>query len=499
MRFLPTLICFTAATVLSALSILGCETKKQKEERLAQQYCSACHLFPEPSLLPKKIWTKSVIPHMAFLMGFNNLSKIMALSQEERIDVMRSRPSTPMISPEELELIKNYYQREAPDSLSLPLHEPAQDLSTLFDITPITRNETPTYSLLRIDTINDQVILGNRTGALLTFDKHFQLIDSSFLSSTPAQINIKEKNYEVLLMGKMDPNDLSHGKLISFDPTTKETKTILDSLKRPVFWQQADLNKDKLQDYVVCAFGNYTGQLLAFEATSNSTYKRHVLLNSPGARHIVVQDFDNNGWPDIMALMTQGDEQITLFSNLGNWVFEATTLLHFPPVYGSGYFEVDDYNGDGNFDILYTNGDNADHSAILKPYHGVRLFTNDGTNEFKESWYYPMHGASQTRSHDYDEDGDIDVIAIAFFPDFTNGSTSLLYFENTGNQNFNAYSTPLAASGRWITLDKGDIDGDHDMDLILTALNFEQQIPKNIADQWRKKPVSALILHNKLN
>ncbi|MCB0564242.1 MAG: VCBS repeat-containing protein [Phaeodactylibacter sp.] len=52
-----------------------------------------------------------------------------------------------------------------------------------------------------------------------------------------------------------------------------------------------------------------------------------------------------------------------------------------------------DLNQDGREDILYVNGDNADYSIVDKPYHGVRLFLNNGNNEFSEKYFHPMPGA----------------------------------------------------------------------------------------------------------
>ena len=51
-------------------------------------------------------------------------------------------------------------------------------------------------------------------------------------------------------------------------------------------------------------------------------------------------------------------------------------------MYGSSYLELADMNNDGHLDILYTNGDNADYSYVLKKYHGLRIFINDGKNQF---------------------------------------------------------------------------------------------------------------------
>ncbi|CAN5393936.1 hypothetical protein BH23BAC3_BH23BAC3_36500 [soil metagenome] len=38
-------------------------------QMLSIQYCSTCHLYPEPDLLPKDTWTSSVLPAMGPKMG----------------------------------------------------------------------------------------------------------------------------------------------------------------------------------------------------------------------------------------------------------------------------------------------------------------------------------------------------------------------------------------------------------------------------------------------
>jgi hypothetical protein len=167
-------------------------------------------------------------------------------------------------------------------------------------------------------------------------------------------------------------------------------------------------------------------------------------------------------------------------------------------VYGSSYFELCDFNADGKQDILYTNGDNADYSAILKPYHGVRIYLNDGKNHFSQSWFSPMYGASMARAGDFDDDGDYDIAAISFFPDFKNHPEhGFIYFENNEGH-FTPHITSLAASSRWITMESADIDNDTDIDLILGALTFPNGVPDSLFKVWRNNETSLLILKNNL-
>ena len=249
-------------------------------------------------------------------------------------------------------------------------------------------------------------------------------------------------------------------------------------------------------DFLVSAFGNFTGGLHALEE-NNGAYTKHTIHDLPGNRKSIVRDFNNDGLPDIIALITQGDERIALFTNRGGFRYSYQVLLKFPPVYGSSYFELLDFNTDGHLDILYTNGDNADYSPILKPYHGVRMFINDGRNQFSEYWHHPMHGASMAKSVDFDLDGDLDIAAISFFPDFVNHPEhGFVYFENQ-NGKLVAYSTAMAATGRWIAMESADIDEDGDEDIILAALNFPTGVPQELLEAWNKKKTSLLVLENK--
>lgn len=203
---------------------------------------------------------------------------------------------------------------------------------------------------------------------------------------------------------------------------------------------------------------------------------------SPGSRKINIRDVNGDGLQDVLALLTQGDERINLYLNKGNFEFNTITLLRFPAVYGSSYFELNDFNKDGHFDILYTNGDNSDYSTILKPYQGVRIFLNNGQQQFSESWFYPMNGASMAMANDFDQDGDLDIAAIAFFPDFERSpENGFLYFENQ-NGTFKSFTSPLSTSGRWLVMDAGDVDQDGDTDLILGALDFKPAQKSNFEE-----------------
>lgn len=470
-------------------------TDKQPEA-VARRTCSACHLFPDPSLLDKKTWQQGVLPEMALRMGLD-ISKLPGTSAAELNEILKALPANPMIPEEEWKSIQQYYLRAAPDSLEQgPARHPLP--LTQFDAStaalPVMKNNLLT--MVRRGPAGGNIFIGTRHAKLYALNESLAVLDSFQLASAPSDILFPpDQSPFVACMGIMDPNDLPAGSVIRLD---KNAEVLIDSLKRPVDVEAADMNNDGQDDLVVAAFGNFTGGLYVYE-NRDGRYRSHAVHAFPGTRKTILIDINGDGLKDILALITQGDEQVALFMNRGNFRFSYQILLKFPPVYGSSYFEVADFNGDGKADILYTNGDNADYSPILKPYHGLRIFLNDGKNNFRDWFFYPMYGASMARALDFDEDGDLDIAAISFFPDFkTHPEYGFIYLENRGGK-FTDFYTPLGASARWITLETTDLDGDHDQDLLLGALAFPRGVPDSLYASWGRKPVSLMVLRNKVN
>jgi hypothetical protein len=228
------------------------------------------------------------------------------------------------------------------------------------------------------------------------------------------------------------------------------------------------LNKDGNTDYVVIEFGNLLGALSWMENLENTKFNKHVLRAFPGAIKAYINDYNRDGEPDIWVLFSQGEEGIFLFTNKGKGIFESKEVLRFPAAYGSSYFEFADFNKDGHQDIVYTCGDNADYSQVLKPYHGVYIFLNDGKNNFSQKYFYPVNGCYKAMARDFDGDGDLDIATISFFADYEyQPAEGFVYFEQHGNFKFTPYNISECRSGRWLTMDADDIDGDGKIDIVL--------------------------------
>ncbi|GAA4396438.1 hypothetical protein GCM10023187_04570 [Nibrella viscosa] len=453
---------------------------------LATRHCGSCHMLPAPDLLTKDAWRNGVLPQMALRLGMSDdiINVISNLPSADADTLMQVGiyPGTPQMHPADWQKIVAYYTTLAPDSLpAQPTRQPVQPTLSLFHAKPAPIPVPPLVTLIHHDSTRQQLWIGLRNGNLYQTDNQFRTLDTNYLPSTPSDLTMLPNGLaQVLLMGVMDPNDSRKGQLVTVKPgqtsSTTQITPLVNHLHRPVQQLTADFNQDGRNDILVAQFGNTVGKLTLFEQQPNGTYQERILDYAPGTRTVQVHDFNHDGKPDIMALLTQGDESVAIYWNRGFNLFEKQVVLRFPPVYGSSYAELADFNGDGHPDILYTNGDNADYSKILKPYHGVRIFLNDGRNHFRQAWFYPMHGAAKAIAHDFDQDGDLDIAAISMFPDAqARPAEQFIYFTNTGKLRFTPQTFSDNGVGQWMLLEKADYDHDGDLDLLLGSFMLRKR------------------------
>ena len=333
------------------------------------------------------------------------------------------------------------------------------------------------------------------------FDRQLEVKDSVHTNGPVVDIDFMKNEMLVCNIGVLNPNNGKFGKgeFIHSNTSGKlqaDSIALFDSLRRPVQLTPADLNNDGKTDYLICEFGNLIGSLSWMENTGNNKFTRHVIRGFPGPIKAYIDDYNHDGSPDIWALFAQGEEGVFLFTNDGHGNFISREVLRFPPAYGSSYFELADFNKDGFPDIVYTCGDNADYSAVLKPYHGVYIFLNDGKNNFKQMYFFPINGCYKAIARDFDKDGDLDIATIAFFPDSEGQpEEGFVYLENDGSNNFSPYSTQQAESGRWLTMDAADYDGDGYIDLILGNFSVAPSL-KTSKINWKNYPPFIVLKNN---
>lgn len=512
-----------------SVSAVGCQSDEESRENtrndsegesvpggaLAEQHCGSCHQFPRPRLLTRSTWEEAVLPRMAHRLG---------LYEGERPDslfesgiggtVVRAAnvfPKEPVLSRDEWRAIVDYYLEQAPTG-SLPQPESLEVTMGLkqfrLDV-PSFRRDPPMTSLLRIGEDGDRVYVGDANPSLSTLNvlnSDLEELRAFAVESPPSSLRRKEGTLWVTLIGSIPPTDAPSGSLVRIDPDGgadgEGTKmTLVDSLQRPVHTAYADLNADGREDAVISEFGYRTGALAWHERGPGGRYQKHVLRSGPGAVRSVIRDVNQDGRPDIMALFGQGKEALYVFYNEGKGHFREEKLLEFPPSYGSVYFDVADFNGDARPDILYVNGDNADYTSIMKGYHGVRIFVNEGGGTFDRRFFSPLDGAYKAIPRDYDGDGDLDIAVIAFFADYQSSLTrSFLFLENTGGLTFEAHSFKEASIGAWLVADAGDLDDDGDDDLLLGSYSTigteSDYVPSRLRNWWITKGPSLALLEN---
>ena len=477
-------------------------------ERLAQTYCGSCHLAPDPSLLDSRSWEKGVLPAMGprlgiFAYGFQ-------LYPNSRRDTNIGKgyyPSQPLLGGDDWQHILDYYTAMSPDSLSGQGRQrpiAMQGLS-LFDVrAPDLRYNTPATTFVKIDTIPGErgvICYDYNYRKLYRFSPELRVIDSVADSGGIVGMERDGLQWVSCDIGELNPNNGKSGKMERFLPggggkLMPDPAVLYSPLARPVQAVAADLNGDGRTDWVVCEFGNLIGSLSWLENKGDNKYERHIIRAVPGAIRAYVNDYNHDGLPDLWVLFAQGDEGIFLFTNQGHGRFTQQTLIRFPPCYGSSSFELVDFNKDGYPDILYTCGDNADFSPVLKPYHGIYIYLNDGHNHFTQRYFFPMNGCYKAVARDFDGDGDLDIAAISFFPDLKRQpEEGFVYLENRGDYDFRPYSLPEAERGKWLTMDVADLDGDGKPDIVLGNFSLHARVTQAGVDFKEGPPL--LVLKNR--
>lgn len=511
---------------LSVLLIMACggpaaepsaaaPAPKHPGKDLHTLYCGSCHAIPDPGELDKKTWRDHILVRMGAYMGIYNdntryYDSVPSAWAEPGIGGQRVRaagvyPSKPVLTRQEWEQLRDYVLSTAPDQTSGPANllpiAPSLPGFEAHILQPDTARQ-PLVTAVAIDTQAHQLYAAFIQQEILQLDPQGKILGRFPGITGPVQLLPRRQGLGVIDIGSMGGSDTPQGQFLAAKNLAglRKPATRMTELQRPVFAEYGDLDQDGDEDIVLCEFGYHIGELSWQEQTAPGRYQRHTLYADDGAVCARIHDFSGDGLPDILVLLANADERLDLYVNQGKGEFKRQLIERFSPVHGGTYIELIDWDKDGQMDFLMVNGDNGDYPPILKASHGIRLYLNQGRMKFKEAFHLGLNGAYGLRARDFDQDGDHDIAAVAFYPDYARRpSEAFVYFQNEGFYQFKAMTFPEVGVGRWMVMDAGDLDGDGDLDIALGAFDVKSgDASEATYQQWIQGNIPLVWLENKL-
>ncbi|HVW00027.1 MAG TPA: VCBS repeat-containing protein, partial [Planctomycetaceae bacterium] len=275
----------------------------------------------------------------------------------------------------------------------------------------------------------------------------------------------------VAVLGSVYAADEPIGKVVWLENDGAQqftTHLVLDDLRRVSDVQAGDLTGDGRPDLVVAEFGFDRGRLLWLENMGDLKFRDRELYAVPGAIHVPLVDLNGDGRLDIATVVSQEDEEVCAFENLGQGQFRRRSLYaqgNFD--FGSSGLFVSDLNGDGRPDLLLTAGDNLEITyPAPQPWHGCFLLENKGDWKFEFRRLATVPGVYAAGVGDLNGDGSPDIALGCEFNDWHRpDAASVVWLENDGRGNFTTgqiASAPTHIS----TVAVGDLNGDGRADVV---------------------------------
>lgn len=282
----------------------------------------------------------------------------------------------------------------------------------------------------------------------------------------------------VSILGDILPDDELVGRVELYvrENNSYTKHIILDDVRRVADAQPGDFDQDGDLDIAVAVFGYNRGQVLWLENRGDYQFRDHELLNAVGTIHVPVSDYDGDGDLDIAAIVTQDEEELWAFENLGKGKFKKRKLW-FSYNYdlgGAGLVKAD-LDSDGDDDLVFPAGDNLeDYDAYPQPYHGCFWFENKGDWKFEIKRIATFGGTYAAEVADFDGDKDMDVVLVSMTNEWSDPKhASVVWLENDGKQNFKTWqidSEPI----HLVTVATGDLNNDGKQDLVAGAMNLRK-------------------------
>ena len=284
-----------------------------------------------------------------------------------------------------------------------------------------------------------------------------------------------DQDVVVSVLGDMLPNDKLIGSVVLLE--AKDGKYVkhelLSDVRRVADVQPGDFDADGDVDLVVAVFGYARGEVLLLENQGEFRFLDHQLLDRPGVIHVPVGDYDLDGDLDVATIVTQDEEEVWGLENDGQAGF-TPRRLQFTHNYdvGGGGLVATDLDGDGDLDLLLSQGDNLEYGHEWpQPYHGCVWLENQGAWQFKSHKIARFGGTYAAAAGDLDQDGDQDVALVSMSNDWRNPQhPSIVWLENVlkknGQADFKRTWRLDTKPVEMTCIACGDVDGDGDLDIV---------------------------------
>ncbi len=215
--------------------------------------------------------------------------------------------------------------------------------------------------------------------------------------------------------------------------------------------QLEDMDNDGDMDIIVSQFvGDFVRW---YENDGSAVFIPHDILGVYNqASQIGVGDFNNDGFPDVLATSSSGFAVTTLALNNGDGTFTTST----PGGFHNTTKEVAlaDFDNDGDLDAV------ARNHAI----YTLAWLQNDGQADFSRNVIdLNVGNIEDLNVGDLDSDGDVDIVLVS------KASDHLLWFENDGTGSFTRHDLLVGVESP-MRVDIGDIDGDGDQDVVYSSV-----------------------------
>jgi hypothetical protein len=438
---------------------------------LVNQYCGACHAVPPPNILPKASWPRVI---------------------DSMVELARHRTGQEFIPAEHLDDIKALYFGSAPTALPrLPYID--QPSETLAFAGAVFGEDTPMPLILNIQAVDlklgakrEFLVSDGERGRLTRLYEDGEGWHEEVLAELPIPIQARVVDFTgnglmdivVADLGAFPPQGVLAGKIFllrQVKPGEFAREQLISGLGRVTDVQVLELSGKGRLDLAVAVFGGgEVGEVFWAENLGDGTYRKHLLLALSGALNITPVDLDGDGQMDLVSLVAQEHELLVAFMNRGEGRFERVDLFQAPhPMFGSTSLIAVDLDRDGDMDLVFANGDAFDTQTDPKPYHGVQWLENLGDMEFRYHDIGRFYGATKIAAGDLDGDGDLDLVVSSWANDWEDPKRqSLVWFENDGKQQFTA--RPLVAGVRGLAaIELADLNDNGRLDILAGAFRMD--------------------------